>query len=122
MALDFRDFYITWLGHPRYKEDEIIQQDPIYVIVQKIEMCLFTNKGEFIGDIDFGCDLEFYLWQTTISPESIKNIIQDQFNLHIPELINYNYTLNVSLMEGTLQDILVVDITLNDIGIKAIFR
>lgn len=122
MALDSRDFYITWPGHPRYKEGEIIQQDPIMVVIQKIEMCLFTNKGDYIGDVEFGCDLEYYLWQTTVSPEYIKGVIEQQFAIHIPELVQFNYTLDVSLMEGTLQDILIVDISVNDVGVKAVFR
>lgn len=122
MAQDFRDFYITWPGHPRYKEGEIIQQDPVYVVIQKIEMCLFTNKGDYIGDVDLGADLEFYLWQTTVSPEFIKGIVQQQFTQYIPELTQFNYTLDVSMMEGTTQDILIIDITVNDVGVKAIFR
>lgn len=120
--LDFRDFYITWPGHPRYQEDVIIQQDPTYVVIQKIEMCLFTNKGDYIGDVNLGCDLEYYLWQTTVSPEYIQGVIQQQFDTYIPELANFNYTLNVSLSEGTLQDMLIVDITINSVGVMAIFR
>lgn len=118
---DIRDFYITWVGHPKYKEGEIVVEDVIRVIINKIEILLFTNKGEFIGDIDLGCDLEFYLWQTNVSTDFIKNVIQEQFDKYIPELINYNYTLNVSLMEGTISDILVIDIALNDTNVKAIF-
>jgi hypothetical protein len=118
---DIRDFYITWKGHPKFKEGEIIVEDVLRVIINKIELLLFTNKGEFIGDVDLGCDLEYYLWQTNVSTEFIKNIIQEQFDKYIPELINYNYTLNLEMMEGTIADILVVDITLNDVNVKAIF-
>ncbi len=118
---DVRDFYITWDGHPRYKDDEIIVEDVIRVIINKIEMVLFTNKGEFIGDLDFGADLTFYLWQTTVSTEYIKGIIQEQFDKYIPELQNYNYTINLDMMEGTYSDILVVNITLNNYNINAVF-
>ncbi len=118
---DIRDFYITWVGHPRYQEGEIIVEDVLRVVINKIEMLLFTNKGEFIGDIDLGCDLEFYLWQTNVSTDYIKNVIQEQFDKYIPELANYNYTLNLDIMQGNIQDILVVDITLNDVNVKAIF-
>jgi hypothetical protein len=118
---DVRDFYITYVGHPRYKEGEIIVEDSLRVIINKIEMVLFTNKGEFIGDVDFGTDLPFYLWQTNVSTEFIKNVIQEQFDKYIPELVNYNYTLDLSMMEGTFSDILVIDITINSVNVKAIF-
>lgn len=118
---DVRDFYITYVGHPRYKEGEIIVEDATRVIVNKIEMVLFTNKGEFIGDVNLGCDLQYYLWSTNVSTEFIKNVIQEQFNTYIPELVNYNYSLNVQIMEGTLSDILVIDVTINDKVVKAIF-
>ncbi len=51
---DVRDFYITWPGHDSYNDNEIIQSDPINVIVQKMEMILFTDKGDFVGDPNFG--------------------------------------------------------------------
>jgi len=119
--LDIRDFYITYKGHPRYKDDEIIVEDILRVIINKIELLLFTNKGEFIGDLDLGTDLPFYLWQTNVSSDYIKNIIDEQFNKYIPELVNYNYTLSVDITEGSLNDILLVNITLNNVDVKAIF-
>lgn len=118
---DIRDFYITWVGHPRYNDSEIIVEDAIRVIINKIEMCLFTNKGEFIGDVDFGCDLPLYLWQTNVSVDFIRNVIQSQFDKYIPELKNYNSTLNVRITEGTLEDILIIDITINELSVNAVF-
>jgi hypothetical protein len=119
--LDIRDFYITWEGHPRYKSDEIIVEDILRVIINKMEMILFSNKGDFIGDLDFGADLNFFLWQTNVSTDYIKSIIQQQFDKYIPELQNYSYTINLEMMEGTFADILIVNITLNNLNIQAVF-
>ena len=118
---DIRDFYIRYQGHPLYKDGEIITDDVINVIVNKVEMVLFTNKGDFIGDVSFGTNLSTYLWSTSVSADYIQNVIQEQFDQYIPELKNYNTTLNVQLMEGTLADILVVNITINDVNVQAIF-
>lgn len=120
--LDIRDFYITGEGHPRFQEGEIIVEDTLRVIINKIEMCLFTNKGDFIGDPNFGCDLESFLWATNVSTDYIKSIIQEQFDIYVPELRNYNYTLNLEMMEGTLQDILIINININQLNIQAVFR
>ncbi len=119
---DIRDFYITWKGHPRYNENEIIVDSVISVLFNKIEMVLFTNKGEFIGDYNFGCDLELYLWQTNVSIEYIKNVIQTQFDTYIPELRQYYTSINIEIMESTLSDIMVVNILVNEYLVNAIFR
>ena len=120
---DYRDFYILWVGHPNYNSDEIIVSDDISVITQKIELCLFTNQGECAGDINFGCNLVQLLWQTSVSTDYIKSTILNQFATYIPELINYNYTVNVTISEGSLQDILIVDITISDTtALRAVFR
>lgn len=121
MSKDIRDFYITWDGHPKYKDGEIIVESALRVVINKIEMVLFTNKGEFIGDVNFGSDLPIYLWQTRVSSDFIKNLIQEQFDTYIPELRNYNSTLTVEICEGTLQDILKVNVTLNELVVNAQF-
>lgn len=119
---DSRSFYITYPGHPKYKEGEIVVDDPLRAIVNKIEMVLMTNKGEFIGDVNFGADLPLYLWQTRVSVDFIKSNIQEQFDIYIPELRQFNSTLDVEITEGTYQDILFVNVTINEVQVRAVFR
>ena len=121
MANDIRDFYITYQGHPSYNDTSIIVDTTLQVIVNKIEMVLFTNQGDFIGDVNFGANLSYYLWETNVSSDYIQGVIQQQFNTYIPELSTYNPIINLQMMEGTLSDILVVNITIQDVTIKAIF-
>ena len=85
-------------------------------------MVLFTKKGDFIGDVNFGANLEFYLWETNVSISFIQQQIQDQFNTYIPELVDLNYQFNVELFEGELQDILIVNIKVEELEVNAIFR
>ena len=118
---DIRDFYITYIGHPRYKEGEIIVEDIVRLVINKIEMVLFTNKGEFIGDINFGCDLPRYLWQTNVSVDFIRGIIQEQYDTYIPELRDFNTVLDVQIVEGQLQDIMVINTTINEFKVNTIF-
>ena len=119
--LDIRDFYITWLGHPKYKEGEIIVEDTVRLIINKIEMVLFTNKGEFIGDVNFGCDLPLYLWETNVSVDFIRGVIQEQYDTYIPELREFNTVLDIQIVEGQLQDILVINTLINEFRVNAIF-
>ena len=119
---DVRDFYITYPGHPKFKEGEIIVEDPLRVIINKIEMVLFTTQGEFIGDVNFGANIPFYLWETNVSVDYIRSNIQQQFDTYIPELRDINSTLNVEVTEGELQDILFIDVQLNETQVRAVFR
>lgn len=99
MAVNFRDFYIGYPGHPRYESSKFIEDDVIRVIVQKYEMILFTNKGELLGDPDFGADLPSLLHETRLSAESIEGDIKAQIAYYIPEVSNVPYTLVVNIYE-----------------------
>jgi hypothetical protein len=119
---DFRTFQVRYPGHPKYQPDVVLIDNPVIHIIQKIEMLLFTNKGDFIGDLDLGCDLELLIWETNVSGDYIQNIVLEQFNTYIPELSLTNWTLSVDFVEGDFRDIAVINITVNDAEITTIFR
>jgi phage baseplate assembly protein W len=97
--LDFKDLYIGYQGHPRYNRTAILEEDMIRVVIQKLEMILFTNKGELLGYPDFGCDLEKLLFETRIAKSGVIEIIRDQINDYIPELARVSYVLDVQFSE-----------------------
>jgi hypothetical protein len=119
---DFKDYYIGYKGHPRFTINKIIEDDVIRVIVQKYEMIIFTNKGELLGDPDFGCDLLILLYQTRISAQNVKKIIQVQINKYINELSNTNYQLDVSIVNDpeNYQEVMIIDFQIADIEVNAI--
>ena len=80
---DFKDHYIGYPGHPRFVINKIVEDDAIRVIIQKYEMLLFTNKGELLGDPDFGCDLPRILFQTKVSSQGVKKVILQQIDKYI---------------------------------------
>lgn len=123
MALrDFTDLVTRYDGHPRYISNKIIEDDEVEVIVQKLEMVLFTNKGEVFGDIDLGANLEYYLWQTRISEKNLKNIIILQIEKYIPELIIIGYTFDLYVYEGDYRDILHLDFVIKGYNVDFIFE
>lgn len=121
---DFKDFPIRWNGHPRYSSNKIIENDLIEVILQKLEMILYTNKYEAYGqENDFiGADLEYYLWKTHVSNEIIKSKIVKQINLFIPELNIMGYNIDLKLFEGSVRDILEINITVLGYNASFIFQ
>lgn len=123
MALkDVKDLVIRYPGHPKYEPDRIVEDDEVQVIVQKLEMILFTNKGEVLGDTNMGCNLEYYLWQTKITMGNLKSKIEEQIGIYIPELITLGYTLNIYLYEGALRDILNLDFVIKGYNIEFVFE
>lgn len=123
MALkDVKDLVIRYDGHPKYISNKIVEDDEVEVIVQKLEMILFTNKGEVLGDPELGVNLEYYLWQTRVSENNIKKIIDEQISTYIPELISIGYTLDIYIYEGTLRDILNLDFVVKGYNVEFIFE
>ena len=122
MSVDFKDHYIGFIGHPKFIVNKIIEDDPIRVIIQKYEMLIFTNKGELLGDPDFGCDLLRILFQTRISNTNVKNTIIQQINKYIPEIAGIEYSLNVSFVDNPdkYQEIMVIDFQLTDYKVTAV--
>lgn len=123
MALkDVKDLVIRYDGHPKYVANKIIEDDEIEVIVQKLEMILFTNKGEVLGDLNLGANLEYYLWQTRVSEGNIKKIVEEQINTYIPELIKIGYSLDLYLYEGEYRDILSLEFVIRGYNVEFIFE
>lgn len=123
MALkDVKDLVIRYPGHPKYQEGRIVEDDEIEVIVQKLEMILFTNQGEVLGNVTVGANLEYYLWSTKVSTNTLKKKVDEQIQLYIPELIKLGYTLSVNIYEGTVQDILYLNFIIKGYNIEFVFE
>jgi hypothetical protein len=121
MAFSFVDFYIGYPGHPNFKDLELIEDDLIRVIVQKYEVILFTNKGELLGDPNFGANLTELLHETRISAESVEMDIRAQISDYIPELDGIDFELKVEFVEDpeNFQEVMLVNFTVSGYQVYA---
>ena len=117
---DFKDLYIRYKGHPKYNSRMIVQDDLVEVIIQKLEMILFTNKGEVFGDPEMGCDLEYYLWETDLSNMNLKQKINQQISQYIPELEIIEYNFDLELTEGDSYDTLYLNFIIKGFNVTYI--
>ena len=119
--IDFRDFYIEYKGHPNFNPERIEEDDVIRVIIQKYEMILFTNKGEVLGEPNFGGNLEELLYQTNVSAEFVKRELNQQILQYIPEIVNVDYKLEVVFVQDTTtyQDVMFINFELQDYKVFA---
>lgn len=118
---NFIDMYIKYPGHPSFNRIELIEDDIIRVIVQKYEMVLFTNKGELLGDPNFGADLPNLLYETKLSAEFIEGDIKAQIADYIPEIDNIDYELKVEFFDDPerFQEYMVIGFKIRDIEVFA---
>lgn len=119
--IDFKDFYIEYPGHPSFVDKRIIEDDVIRVIIQKYETILFTNKGELLGDSDFGGDLEKLLYETKVSSQYVESEITKQIIKYIPEILNVDFKLEAAFVEdtGNYQEILFINFEIKDYRVFA---
>jgi phage baseplate assembly protein W len=119
---DIRDFNIRGKEHPKYSSTRVIEDRTIEFVVQKLENLLFTNKGDVLGDPDFGANLEYYLWSTNVPVAKIEKEIRSQIETYIPELNQMQYTLSLEIYEGTARDILQVNIRIRDTKVNFMIK
>lgn len=122
MVLDFKDLYIKYDGHPRFHSQKIVEDDVIEVIVQKLEMVLFTTKGALYGEPNLGGNLEYFLWETKIPVADIRSLIVDQINTYIPELNEIGYDFTINLYEGTYRDILYLNFIIKGYNFEMLLK
>ena len=120
---DYTDFYIIDSSDPTYTQGQIIEEDIINVILQKYKVILFTNKGDVMGEPNFGGDLELLLNQTKVSDVYVKDQLHTQIGSYIPELINMNYTLDVVFTQDVVNyyDIMYIYFKIADFEVYAQF-
>jgi len=120
---DYNDFYIRYKGHPTFSPYELIEDELVRVIVMKVEMILFTDKGEVIGQPNFGADLNTFLHETKVSADFVKRQIIEQLTIYVPELTTVEYSLEVQFMENpeSYSDMMFIDFKVRDTEINAYF-
>jgi len=120
---NFSDLTIRWQGHPKYRTNKIIEDKILEVIVQKLEMLLYTWENEVLGQdsVGFGISLEKYLWETKVSNDILKSKIVKGISKWIPELDIMGYDLTLNLYEGTVRDILELNFVIKGYNVTFIF-
>lgn len=122
MARDISDIYIKGIKDPFYKEDQVENTTFLDTVIAKMYVILMTNKGDVLGDPNFGADIPKYLWKTNFPAATIEENIKEQFETYIPELSYNDYKINVYILPGTIQDIGVINIDLGINNVNILFK
>jgi len=117
---DHNDFYIKSDTNPNFEEDKLIEEELINIIIQKLEMIIYSNTGDLYGDPSLGSDQEYYLWSTSIPSSEIKKKLHNQISLYIPELKEIGYSIDIDIYNGTIKDIMYIKFKINEYNMNFI--
>jgi len=80
-----RDFYIRPESDPAHRPEQLEVTDDIESLLQQIKMTLFTNKGEVLGEPDFGLEVEKYLFEFNVNPHLLTKEAYSQLDRYVGE-------------------------------------
>lgn len=108
------ELYIKTVGDPNYRSTELQTNDEVQKLITQIETILFTNKGEVLGDVEFGCSLNDLLYSLNANEFTIKNEITRQISKYCPLAGKYGVEVDIAFVRGEVRDEAYIDITIDN--------
>jgi phage baseplate assembly protein W len=111
---NLRDFYLRTEDDPQFENDRIEISDDLESAIQQIKMTLFTNKGEVLGEPDFGVDIDKYLFDYSLDPDAIASEATIQINKYAGEVKKRKITVTPTIYADSVsnRDIFVLMVNL----------
>lgn len=79
------------------------------LIIQQVDILFDTTPTEVLGDDTFGTQYDSYLYDTKLSAENLRRIVEsDLLNINT---MGWTYNVETYLLQGTEQDIALINIT-----------
>lgn len=88
----------------------IINKD-VDLIIQQIDILFDTNKREVHGNADYGCSYDEFLFNLNLSNSAIEYEVE--CDLQSLQLFGYTPSVKAIILEGTLNDIILLNIKLS---------
>lgn len=108
------ELYIKTQGDPNFIDNEIVIDDEVQKLIAQIEVVLFTNRGDVMGNQHIGCNLEDLIYEFNFNNYKIKEVIEKQINVYCPLAQTHTVEVDVSFQRGEVRDIAYVDILINN--------
>lgn len=88
-----------------------VKSNDVELVLQQIDILFDTIPTEVLGSEDFGTKYDTYLYDLNISASNLEQqVYSDLYSL---ELLGFAPKVEVHLLQGTEQDIALIDITLS---------
>lgn len=108
-----KEIYCRQRNDPK-ADHSILEHSSVYeTILGKIRMILVTQKGEILGDPDFGASLETYIFETNFDAREIEDEIKRQISQYIKEASRYDISVKLDLQKGANHDVGILSIKID---------
>lgn len=107
------DFYLKVDGDPDFEPRLLEIDDDLEMLLNQIEMILFTRQGDILGEDSFGSNIEDLVYSSRSSARLIETSIYNQVSAYCPLARNYKTEVDIRFFEGAERDIAVIDIVIN---------
>ena len=77
------DFYMRSEGEPKYNKNLLINSDENEEAITQVRLTLLTEKGEVLGEPNFGVDVNQYLFDFDINPFSLTKEAENQIATYV---------------------------------------
>lgn len=109
-----RELYCRNITDPGYNPIQIETSSALESIISKIKMILFTKKGEVLGQLDLGLNLEDLLFEFGLNEAQLQENFFNQLYKFAPEAGDYNIKMEVNFTRGSVRDIAYIDILIDN--------
>lgn len=93
--------------------NNVILNTEAELIIQQIDILLDTDKGEVLGEPSYGSDYDKFLHELNVGNEYIQDYIYNHITENV-DLFGWELTIEVQLMMGTTNDIILVGIDISN--------
>lgn len=107
------EFYVRAIGDPNFDPSKIHSESEIAQLITQIETMLFTNRGEVLGEPNFGANLEDLIYSLNYNEGQILTLLREQLEVYIPLAQKYNAQIDIQFFKGTVRDIAQIDIVID---------
>lgn len=109
-----KEIYCIPAEESRYKENIVEIDNELDVIIQQIDMILFTKPGDVLMLPNFGCNLEEYLFETNWNQMAIKELVMEQIRNYVYREGSYDVDVEINFVTWEYNVAMVVDLTINN--------
>lgn len=98
---------------------DIIDESAIYI--NQIRNIFSCGEGTVMGASDMTINLDYYIFETQISADVLKNLIYEKLLKYATYYKKFNTIVDVNYSKGTIRDIATIDIIIDNIQKITIF-
>lgn len=110
-----REIYFRDSSDSRYDSSKLDEDSSKEILLNKIRMILYTNRGEILGAPELGLDLEDNLFDFNMPLDFISQKFYAQLAKYVPEVVDYRIDINYDVVSTVNSKIVNIYISINNV-------